>query len=80
MEKFIYVIWNNVLGNNNNERVYVRATENEIEKRQFYHGFQHFNRDCYAYSKEFPYGAKIDGQQIMSIRKFDKWLEKNIFN
>ena len=79
MEKFIYVVWNNIIGNNK-ECVYVRATEKEIGKREFYNGFRHFNRDCYAYSKEFPYGTKIDGQQILSIRKFDKWLEKNILN
>lgn len=77
MEKFIYVVWNNIIGNNK-ECVYVRATENEIEQREFYNGFRCFNRDCYGYSKEFPYGAKIDGQQLLSIRKFDKWLEKNI--
>lgn len=77
MEKLIYVVWNNIIGNNK-ECVYVRATENEIGKREFYNGFRHFNSDCYAYSKEFPYGTKIDGQQILSIRKFDKWLEKNL--
>lgn len=73
--KDIYQISENILGASG--YVYVRATRNEIEERQYRGGFTRFNSVVYADGDEYPRGAKIDGQPILSIGKLDKWLKEH---
>lgn len=73
--KQIYQISENIIGAQG--YVYVRATEDEIEEREYRGGFARFNSDVYAEGKNYPRGTKIDGQEILSIRKFDNWLKKH---
>ena len=75
--KEIFQISENVIRPIPTGYVYVRATEREIEQREFRGGFARFNSGRYAESKEFPRGSKIDGQEIFSLRKFDKWLKEH---
>ena len=73
--KDIYQISENIIGASG--CVYVRATCNEIEERQYRGGFARFNSGVYAEGKDYPRGAKIDGKEILSIGKFDKWLKEH---
>lgn len=75
MAKDIYQISENIIGASG--YIYVRATRNEIEEREYRGGFTRFNSDIYADGKNYPRGAKIDGQEILSIGKFDKWLKEH---
>ena len=73
--KDIYQISENVIGAQG--YIYVRAARNEIEEREYRGGFARFNSDVYAEGKGYPRGTKINGQEILSIRKFDNWLKKH---
>ena len=73
--KDIYQICENIIGARG--YVYVRATDDEITVREFRGGFARFNAGLYAEGKKYPRGTKIDGQEILSIRKFDNWLKKH---
>ena len=77
MAKDIYQISENVIGASG--YIYVRATISEIYERQYKGGFRRFNMEMYDFgSKEkYPRGAKIDGREILSIGKFDKWLKEH---
>lgn len=73
--KDIYQVCENVIGAQG--YVYVRATDDEITVREFRGGFTRFNAGLYAEGKKYPRGTKIDGQEILSIRKFDNWLKEH---
>lgn len=77
MAKDIYQISENVIGAK--ERIFVRATISEIYERQYKGGFRRFNMEMYDFGnkEKYPRGAKIDGQEILSIGKFDKWLKEH---
>lgn len=77
MTKDIYLISENIMGVK--DFTYVRATINEIYERQYKGGFKRFNMEMHDFgSKEkYPRGAKIDGKEILSIGKFDKWLKEH---
>lgn len=75
MAKDIYQISENIIGAHG--YIYVRATENEIEVRKFRGGFRRFTAGLFAEGKDYPCGAKIDGKEILSLRKFDKWLKEH---
>lgn len=75
MAKNIYQISENIIGARG--YIYVRATENEIGTREYVGGFARFNSDLYDDGKKYPRGSKIDGQPILSIKKFDKWRKNH---
>ena len=75
MAKDIYQISENIIGASG--YIYVRATRNEIEEREYRGGFTRFLSGLYNYGNKYPRGAKIDGQEILSIGKFDKWLKEH---
>ena len=76
MAKDIYLVSENIMGVK--DFAFVRATISEIYERQYKGGFKRFNMEMYDFgSKEkYPSGAKIDGREILSIGKFDKWLKE----
>lgn len=74
--KYIYQISENII-KPNVDTCYVRATEDEITLREYRGGFARFCAGCYAESKKYPRGTKINGQEILSIRKFDNWLKNH---
>lgn len=76
MERFIYVIRENT-DKYFDYKLYVRATEKEIEERECLGGFYRFIQECYDYSKNYPRGTKINGQKILSLREFDKWRKEH---
>ena len=75
MAKDIYQISENIIGASG--CIYVRATRNEIEEREYRGGFARFNSGVYADGKNYPRGARVEGQKILSIGKFDKWLKEH---
>lgn len=75
MAKDIYQITENIIGAKG--CIYVRATHNEITEREYRGGFARFNWGVYDCGKNYPRGAKIDGKEIFSIGKFDKWLKEH---
>ena len=75
MAKDIYQISENIIGAS--DYIYVRATRNEIEEREYLGGFTRFNSDIYAEGKNYPRGTKIDGKPILSIKKFDEWRKQH---
>ena len=76
MAKYIYQISENII-KPNVDTCYVRATEDEITLREYRGGFARFNSGCFAESKKFPRGTKINGREILSLRKFDNWLKEH---
>jgi len=75
MAKDIYQISENIIGASG--YIYVRATQNEIEEREYRGGFTRFNSGVYAEGKNYPRGARVEGHEILSIGKFDKWLKEH---
>jgi hypothetical protein len=75
MAKDIYQISENIIGAQG--YIYVRATEREIEEREYRGGFARFNSGAYADGKDYPRGSKVENQPILSIGKFDKWLKEH---
>jgi hypothetical protein len=75
MAKDIYQISENIIGAQG--CIYVRATEREIEEREYRGGFARFNSGVYADGKDYPRGSKVENQPILSIGKFDKWLKEH---
>lgn len=73
--KNIYQICENIP--NAHGYIYVRATEREIEEREYRGGFTRFLSDLYAYGKKYPRGSKVENQPILSLNKFDKWLKEH---
>ena len=76
MERFIYVIRENT-DKWLDYKLYVRATEKEIEEREYLGGFCRFIQECYGYSKNYPRGTKCNGQKILSLREFDQWRKEH---
>ena len=77
MEKYIFMVNENVLPPKFEETIYVRASEGEIRQRMYAGGFLRFLSSCYDYSKNYPQGTKCNGQKILSLREFDKWRKEH---
>ena len=76
MKKQIYYITENIYPQTD-ERIFVRATENEVDERRYRGGFLRFNSEPYAECAEFPRAIEIDGIRVLSLTKFDKWLKEH---
>ena len=76
MERFIFQIFENEV-QFNEEAIYVRATEMDIETRMYAGGFLRFLSSCYDISRNYPRGSKIDGQKILTLSQFDQWRREH---
>ena len=77
MEKYIFMVNENVLPPKFENTIYVRASEGEIRQRMYAGGFLRFLASCYDYAKNYPHGTKCKGQKILSLKEFDEWRKEH---
>ena len=55
--------------------VYVKTTSKAINNREFLGGFRRFLQQVYD-NRPLDF---VDGQKVMTIKEFDKWLGINVY-
>lgn len=76
MAKYIYVVRENT-DKWLDYKLYVRATEKQIEEREYLGGFLRFIAEAYDESKNYSAKSTIDGQKILSLKEFDEWRKQH---